>query len=254
MPSMSDDKTHFGFEQIPVADKARRVAGVFSSVARKYDLMNDLMSLGTHRVMKQMAANATRARRGHVVLDLAGGTGDLARLLADYVGRTGHVCICDINNEMLSEGRDRLLDRGTIGNVTYVQGNGEVLPFPADTFNSVIIGFGLRNFTSIDTALTDLLRVLKPGGRLVILEFSKPQNDLVRNAYSAFQEFWPKVGKAVTGDEDSYRYLVESIEMHPDQETLADMMRDAGFDRVGYENLVNGITAIHTGMKPRPQP
>lgn len=247
---MSDDKTHFGFQEVPIADKARRVAGVFSSVAGRYDLMNDLMSLGTHRVMKQMAANATRARSGHVILDLAGGTGDLTRLLADYVGESGHVCLCDINKEMILEGRDRLLDAGAIGNISYIQGNGEVLPFSDETFNSAIIGFGLRNFTSKETALKDLLRVLKPGGRLVILEFSKPKNDLLRNAYDGFRGLWPKVGKAVTGDEESYRYLVESIEMHPDQETLAQMMRDAGFDRVSYEDLAGGITALHTGRKP----
>lgn len=252
MAGDKDKKTHFGFSEIPAGEKAARVAGVFHSVARRYDVMNDLMSLGTHRVMKQMAANATRARAGHCVLDLAGGTGDMAMLLADYVGRDGQVCICDINASMLTEGRDRLTDRGILGNVTYVQADAEQLPFPPASFNAVTIAFGLRNFTDKDTALGAIFDVLKPGGRLVILEFSKPRNQVLGKAYRGFKDIWPRVGSLVTGDEDSYRYLVESIEMHPDQETLIDMMEQAGFRRVRCQDVAGGITAIHEGMKPRP--
>lgn len=249
--SDSEDKTHFGFKSIPRSEKSARVADVFHSVAERYDVMNDLMSLGTHRVMKQMTANATHARPGHLVLDLAGGTGDMAIILADYVGAEGQVCICDINGSMLLEGRDKLLNRGITGNVTYVQANGEHLPFPEASFNAVTIAFGLRNFTNKDAALRDMYRVLKPGGKLVVLEFSKPKNDILKTAYKGFSSLWPKVGKLVTGDSDSYRYLVESIEMHPDQETLAAMIEDAGFARVRIQDLAGGIAAIHEGIKPK---
>lgn len=245
------DTTHFGFKQIPVAEKASRVADVFHSVAERYDVMNDLMSLGTHRVMKQMTANATRAREGHCVLDLAGGTGDMATLLSEYVGQTGHVCVCDINGSMLTEGRNKLLNRGIVSNVTFVQADGEILPFPDASFNSVTIAFGIRNFTNKEAALSDIYRCLKPGGKLVILEFSKPENEMVRNAYKGFRNLWPKVGKMITGDASSYQYLVESIEMHPDQATLGKMMETAGYDRVRYQNLANGIAAIHEGVKSR---
>jgi demethylmenaquinone methyltransferase/2-methoxy-6-polyprenyl-1,4-benzoquinol methylase len=251
MASKDDEVTHFGFKQVPVAEKASKVADVFHSVAERYDLMNDLMSLGSHRVMKQMAANATRARPGHMILDLAGGTGDLTVPLSEYVEAEGQVCICDINGSMLREGRDRLLNRGIVGNVSYAQADGEKLPFPEETFNSVIIGFGLRNFTSKETALKDIYRCLKPAGKLVILEFSKPKSPLVKNVYRGFSSLWPKVGKLITGDEESYSYLVESIEMHPDQETLREMIETEGFTRVRYQNLLNGIAAIHEGMKPR---
>ncbi len=253
MANDKDDLTHFGFTQVPLSEKTSRVADVFHSVASRYDIMNDLMSLGTHRIMKQMAASATRAREGHLVLDLAGGTGDLTTILAEYVGESGQVCLCDINGSMLAEGRDRLLNRGIISNVTFAQADGESLPFPSDTFNAVIIGFGLRNFTSKETALKSIYRCLRPGGKLVILEFSQPTNNLLKNAYGKFSQFWPKVGKAVTGDEESYQYLVESIQMHPDQDTLRDMIIDSGFSRVQYQNLLNGIVAIHEGIKPRQQ-
>lgn len=246
-----DKTTHFGFKEVPIGEKAARVADVFHSVAGRYDVMNDLMSLGTHRVMKQMAANATRARAGHHVLDLAGGTGDMARLLSDYVGSEGLVTICDINASMLAEGRDRLVDDGILSNVLYVQADGEQLPFADNTFNSITIAFGLRNFTDKQAALSAMYRVLKPGGRLVILEFSKPRNEILGNAYKGFQQLWPKVGKLVTGDEDSYRYLVESIEMHPDQDTLIEMMEAAGFTRIRCQDMAGGITALHEGMKPR---
>ncbi|MBO6655967.1 MAG: class I SAM-dependent methyltransferase [Pseudomonadales bacterium] len=251
MSSDSEENTHFGFKSIPRSEKSARVADVFHSVAERYDVMNDLMSLGTHRVMKQMTANATHARPGHTVLDLAGGTGDMAVILAEYVGREGQVCICDINGSMLVEGRNKLLNRGIIGNVTYVQADGEHLPFPAESFNAITIAFGLRNFTDKDAALRSMHLVLKPGGKLVVLEFSKPRNEFLKNAYKGFNSLWPKVGKMVTGDSDSYQYLVESIEMHPDQETLAGMIEEAGFSRVRVQDLVGGVAAIHEGIKPR---
>jgi len=246
-----DEYTHFGFREVPVSHKAAKVADVFHSVAERYDVMNDVMSLGTHRVMKQMTANATRARSGHIILDLAGGTGDMAILLADYVGTDGRVFVCDINGSMLHQGRDKLTNRGIVENVNFVQADGECLPFPADTFNAVTIAFGLRNFTAKDKALSAIFDALKPGGKIVILEFSKPQNKLIQQAYKGFSSIWPKVGKLVTGDKDSYQYLVESIEMHPDQQTLSNMMEAAGFSRVRYNNLLNGIAAIHEGVKPR---
>ncbi len=246
-----DEYTHFGFREVPVSQKASKVADVFHSVAERYDVMNDVMSLGTHRVMKQMTANATRARSGHIILDLAGGTGDMAILLADYVGADGRVFVCDINGRMLHQGRDKLTNRGIVDNVNFVQADGECLPFPADTFNAVTIAFGLRNFTAKDKALSAIYDALKPGGKIVILEFSKPQNKLIQQAYKGFSSIWPKVGKLLTGDKDSYQYLVESIEMHPDQQTLSNMMEAAGFSRVRYNNLLNGIAAIHEGVKPR---
>ena len=249
MDKKDEDFTDFGFRRIPKSEKASKVADVFHSVAGRYDVMNDLMSLGTHRIMKQMAANATRAREGHTILDLAGGTGDLSKLLCDYVGPQGHVCLCDINGSMLAEGRNRLLNEGFVQNVSYVQADGEQLPFPDEAFNSVIIGFGLRNFTSKETALKTIFRCLKPRGRIVILEFSKPENELLRTAYDRFSGLWPKIGKAVTGDEESYQYLVESIRMHPDPRTLSEMIEDAGFSRVRHENILNGIVAVHEGVK-----
>lgn len=249
MDNHDDDLTHFGYSRIPRSEKTSRVAGVFHSVASRYDIMNDLMSLGTHRVMKLMAANAARARDGHVILDLAGGTGDLTKLLSDSVGQSGQVYLCDINDSMLREGRNRLLNQGIASNVSYIQADGEHLPFPPESFNAVIIGFGLRNFTSKETALSAIYECLKPRGKLVILEFSKPENELLRNTYSRFSSLWPKIGKAVTGDAESYEYLVESIEMHPDQDTLRDMLQDAGFTRVRYQNILNGIVAIHEGLK-----
>ena len=245
------ETTHFGFSQVPIREKASRVAEVFHSVSGRYDVMNDVMSLGTHRIMKQMAANATRARAGHSVLDLAGGTGDMAKILADYVGDDGLVCVCDINSSMLNEGRDRLTNQGIINNVSFVIGDGEQLPFQSETFNAITIAFGLRNFTDKPAGLASMFQALKPGGRLVILEFSRPRNELVNRAYKGFSNLWPGIGKLVTGDEDSYRYLVESIEMHPDQDTLSDMMTEAGFTRVSYQNILNGIAAVHVGMKPR---
>lgn len=249
---MTDEKTtHFGFKQVPIAEKAKHVAGVFSSVAEKYDVMNDVMSLGSHRLMKQFAVELTAARKGHQILDLAGGTGDLTARLSPLVGNEGQVVLCDINAAMLSEGRDRLLDRGFVGNIQYVQGDAEKLPFPSGCMNAITMAFGLRNVTDKDDALASMLDVLKPGGRLVVLEFSTPQNPIVKSTFDRFSGLWPKIGQSLVKDSDSYQYLVESIKMHPDQETLKTMMEDAGFVRCQYHNLLNGIAAIHVGRKPR---
>ena len=248
------DVTDFGYQKVPTSEKAGKVAEVFHSVAERYDIMNDVMSLGTHRIMKKMAANATRARAGHHILDLAGGTGDMAALLSKYVGPDGRVYVCDINGSMLSQGRNKLLNRGIVTNVGYVQADGEKLPFPNDSFNAITIAFGLRNFTAKESALREMYNVIKPGGKVVILEFSTPDNALVQNAYKRFSKIWPKIGEIVTGDKSSYQYLVESIELHPGQQALSDMIGNAGFDSVRYQNMLNGIAAIHQGVKPRLDP
>ena len=249
---MADEKTtHFGFRQVPIAEKAKHVAGVFSSVAEKYDLMNDVMSLGSHRLMKQFAVELTSARKGHTVLDLAGGTGDLTARLSPLVGKEGRVILCDINQAMLAEGRNRMLDKGLVGNISYVQGDAEKLPFPDNHVNAITIAFGLRNVTDKDAALRSMLRVLKPGGRLVILEFSTPQNPIVKSTFDKFSNLWPRFGEQLVKDADSYQYLVESIKMHPDQETLVTMLDDAGFIKTQYHNILNGIAAIHVGRKSR---
>ena len=174
----------------------------------------------------------------------------MAALLSEYVGSDGRIYVCDINGSMLSQGRDKLLNRGIVTNVSYVQADGEKLPFPDDSFNAITIAFGLRNFTAKESALREMYKVIKPGGKVVILEFSTPDNTLVKNAYKGFKKLWPKIGEMVTGDKSSYRYLIESIEMHPDQQTLTDMIGNAGFRRVRYQNLLNGIAAIHQGVKP----
>ena len=242
-------ETHFGYKTVPVAEKARKVAGVFHSVASRYDLMNDLMSLGSHRLIKRFTIELTRARHGDRIMDLAGGTGDLTEKLSPLVGSTGQIVLCDINESMLNVGRQRLHDKGIVGNVAYVIGDAENLPFPEDHFNAVTMAFGLRNVTDKDKALNSIRKVLKPGGRLIVLEFSHPVNAGVKTAYDAFSKLWPKVGELITGDEDSYQYLVESIRMHPRQQELADMMTGAGFSSVGYDNLLNGVVAIHQGSK-----
>ena len=243
-----DEAVDFGFQKVSAAEKTRRVGGVFASVAQRYDVMNDLMSFGSHRVMKRISIEMSGVRAGHNVLDLAGGTGDLAALYAPVVGATGAVVLADINGAMIDVGRDRLLDRG-LTNVTFCQADAEALPFADASFNCVTIGFGLRNVTHKERALAEMHRVLRPGGRLLVLEFSKPENPLVAAAYSAFQALWPAVGRVVTGDANAYRYLVESIEVHPSQKALKLMIRDAGFDHVAYENLLNGIVAIHHADK-----
>lgn len=246
---MKDEQTHFGFTSVPVAEKAAHVAKVFHTVAGRYDLMNDLMSLGSHRLMKRFAAEMTATRPGDTVLDLAGGTGDIAALLAPMVGAEGRVVLCDINESMVTEGRDRLIDRGVTGNLDYVLGDAERLPFPDSTFDAITIGFGLRNVTNKAAALEAMTSALKPGGRLVVLEFSKPPQPLMRQAFRAFSRTWPAVGRAVVGDSESYRYLVESIEMHPDQETLKAMMVEAGLGGCGYHNLAGGTAALHYGIR-----
>ena len=243
------DETHFGFKTVSVAEKAGRVAGVFHSVASRYDLMNDLMSLGSHRLIKRFTIELTRARPGDKIMDLAGGTGDLTEKLSPLVGKTGQIVLCDINESMLHQGRDRLHNKGIVSNVDFVQGDAEKLPFPDNYFNAVTIAFGLRNVTKKDEALKSILRVLKPGGRLIILEFSQPVNPGIKQAYDAFSTLWHRVGEMITGDKDSYQYLVESIKMHPPQAELASMMVEAGFTAVKYDNLLNGVVAIHQGTR-----
>lgn len=242
---MTSDKTHFGFEQVAAEDKARRVRGVFDSVAGKYDLMNDLMSAGLHRLWKRFAVNASGVHEGMRVLDLAGGTGDLARLFADRVGPSGEVVLTDINGAMLAGGRDKLLDAGL--SVPAVQCDAEKLPFPTARFDRVSIAFGLRNVTHKEVALAEMRRVLKPGGVAAVLEFSRVWEPLapVYDWYSF--NVIPRIGKLVAGDDASYRYLAESIRMHPDQATLKSIMEAAGFDRVDVHNLAAGVVALHLG-------
>lgn len=241
--------THFGFERIPVEDKVKRVADVFESVADKYDLMNDLMSFGAHRLWKRYAISLSGVRSAQRVLDLAGGTGDLAAQLSQRVGVDGEVVLCDINRRMLRYGRDRLTDQGLVGNLYYVQADAETLPFTKDYFDCVMIGFGLRNVTHKDRALDSIYRVLKPGGRLIILEFSKP-NRLIEPFYDLYSfKLLPLLGSLVARDAGSYQYLAESIRMHPDQEELKEMMVIAGFERCDYFNLQAGIVSVHRGYK-----
>ncbi len=243
-----DKTTHFGYQQVPVEEKAKKVADVFHSVANKYDVMNDLMSMGVHRLWKMFTLNQAGARPGMRVLDLAGGTGDLAMKFAGQVGSTGEVVLADINSSMLEEGRRRLIDKGIVGNVRYAQVNAECLPFKNDSFDIITIAFGLRNVTDKDAALRSMRRVLKPGGKLLVLEFSKPISSTFNKIYDLYSfTALPLMGKLITGDAESYRYLAESIRMHPDQETLKKMMEDAGFERCDYHNLSGGVVALHSG-------
>ncbi len=245
------DTTHFGYQDVPVEEKANKVAEVFHSVANKYDFMNDLMSLGIHRVWKRFTIELSGVRTGNKVLDVAGGTGDLTRHFSRLVGEQGQVILSDINSSMLSVGRDRLLDQGISNNIDFVQANAECLPFADNSFDCITIAFGLRNVTDKDAALRSLTRVLKPGGRLLVLEFSKPNNPLFSKIYDAYSfTLLPAIGQLVTGDKDSYRYLAESIRMHPDQETLKGMMEQAGLERCEFYNLTGGVVAIHKGIKP----
>lgn len=244
------NKTHFGYQQVDAKVKASKVADVFHSVASKYDVMNDLMSFGIHRLWKRYTVEISAVRPGHRVLDLAGGTGDLAAQFSHLVGAEGEVILSDINESMLSLGRDRLTDKGCINNTNFVQADAQHLPFPNDYFDCVTIGFGLRNVTDKDMALAAMNRVLKPGGKLLILEFSKPTHSLLNSAYDLYSfNLLPKIGKLVTNDESSYQYLAESIRMHPDQETLKNMMEDAGFANCKYHNITGGIVALHCGEK-----
>lgn len=243
--------THFGFQEVPVEEKAHRVADVFHSVASKYDLMNDLMSGGVHRLWKRFTIELSAVRPGHKVLDIAGGTGDLAYKFSKLVGDEGQVILSDINSSMLNVGRDRLIDRGVNQNVQYVQLDAQHIPFEDNSFDCVTIAFGLRNVTDKDLALRSILRVLKPGGRLLVLEFSKPKNALLEKVYDEYSfRLLPLMGKLITNDAESYRYLAESIRMHPDQQTLKQMMENAGFTQTEYHNMTGGIVALHKGIKP----
>lgn len=248
--SESSNTTHFGYKDVPTGEKVKLVRGVFDSVAVKYDLMNDLMSFGIHRIWKRITIQLSGVREGSQVLDLAGGTGDLTRLFSRKVGKSGNIILSDINNAMLSVGRDRLTDEGIVENVRYAQANAEALPFADNSFDCITIAFGLRNVTDKAAALQSMYRVLKPGGRLLILEFSQPQGSLVKKGYDFYSfSLLPKMGKLFAGDADSYQYLAESIRMHPDQETLKTMVEEAGFDHCEYFNLTQGIVALHRGFK-----
>ncbi len=242
--------THFGFETVDEKEKAGRVADVFHSVASNYDIMNDLMSFGVHRLWKRYTVELAGVKAGNRVLDLAGGTGDLALKFSRQVGPQGEVVLSDINASMLGEGRTRLTDEGVAGNIKFVQANAECLPFPDNHFDLITIAFGLRNVTDKDKALKSMHRILKPGGRLLVLEFSKPTTEPLSKVYDLYSfKALPLMGKLVANDADSYRYLAESIRMHPDQETLKGMMMEAGFDPVDYHNLTGGIVALHRGYK-----
>jgi len=240
-------KTHFGFETVDENEKAKKVAGVFTSVAGKYDIMNDLMSVGLHRIWKRFAVGLANVHEGQRVLDVAGGSADLSRLFLKKVGRSGQVVLTDINNAMLRVGRDRLLDEGIATPTT--QCDAEHLPFPDNYFDCVSIAFGLRNVTHKDAALREMYRVIKPGGRVIVLEFSKVAKPLEK-MYDLYSfKLLPKMGELIANDADSYRYLAESIRMHPGQEELKQMMLDAGLERVEYFNMTGGVVAVHRGYK-----
>lgn len=247
---MNGETTHFGFEEVPTGEKQARVGAVFESVAARYDLMNDLMSFGLHRTWKQFTARIARVRPGARVLDLAGGTGDLAARLAPRVGTDGSVVLADINRPMLDRGRIRLIDAGFAGNVHYAQCNAERLPFPDRSFDRVLMGFGLRNVTHKDRALAETFRVLRPAGMLLVLEFSHLTVPALARAYD-FHSFsvLPRLGRLVAGDAGSYRYLAESIRRHPSREALLAAMREAGFERGECHNLACGIVAVHKGYR-----
>lgn len=246
----AQETTHFGFKTVAKSQKADLVAHVFHSVAAKYDVMNDLMSFGIHRLWKRFTIDCSGVRRGQTVLDLAGGTGDLTAKFSRLVGETGQVVLADINESMLKTGREKLRNIGVLGNVEYIQANAEMLPFADNTFDCITIAFGLRNVTDKDKALRSMYRVLKPGGRLLVLEFSTPTIASLGKAYDAWSFYvLPRIGEVVANDADSYRYLAESIRMHPDQDTLKAMMQDAGFEEVDYYNLTAGVVALHRGYK-----
>lgn len=242
--------THFGFQRVPEEEKPRRVAAVFASVADRYDLMNDLMSLGLHRLWKRFAVALAQVRPGERVLDLAAGTGDLARLLAREAGPSGQVVLADFSGPMLARGRDRLLDEGLARGLAWVQADAERLPFADGSFDCVTIGFGLRNVTRKERALAEMRRVLRPGGRALVLEFSRLRLAPLRPLYDLYSfAVLPRLGRLVAGDEASYRYLAESIRVHPDQRTLEGMMREAGFEGCEHHNLCGGIVAVHRGWR-----
>jgi demethylmenaquinone methyltransferase/2-methoxy-6-polyprenyl-1,4-benzoquinol methylase len=250
MTKNTDNTTHFGYKDVPAEEKQAMVADVFHSVAAKYDVMNDLMSFGVHRLWKRFTIDMSGVRPGNKVLDLAGGTGDLTKKFSKIVGPSGTVVLADINSSMLEVGRERLTNQGYVGNIEYVQANAQYLPFEDNTFDIITIAFGLRNVTDKDEALRSMFRVLKPGGRLLVLEFSQTKNPLLKKAYDLYSfTALPLMGKLVTNDSESYKYLAESIRMHPDQETLKGMMEEAGFNRVSYHNMTGGMVALHRGIK-----
>lgn len=247
-----DDKNtiDFGYKTVAKKDKAKHVADVFDSVATKYDLMNDVMSFGIHRLWKKTTIEYSSVRKGQTILDLAGGTGDLTAQFSKLVGDQGKVILADINDSMLKVGREKLQNKGLIKNIDYVQANAECLPFLDHTFDCITIAFGLRNVTDKQKALESMYRVLKPGGRLLVLEFSKPEYQLLNKAYDVYSfTMLPFMGKIIANDSESYRYLAESIRMHPDQDTLKLMMEQAGFKEVSYHNMTGGIVALHIGFK-----
>lgn len=242
--------TDFGYQRVAVDEKSSLVAGVFRSVAPKYDLMNDLMSLGMHRLWKRFTISQADVKKGQAVLDVASGTGDLAKAFAKLVGANGKVVMTDINEAMLQVGRDRLIDSGVVGNIECVQADAEHLPFEDNYFDCITIAFGLRNVTNKLTALRSMYRTLKPGGKLLVLEFSHPSTPVLSKLYDAYSfNIIPKLGAVFANDKDSYQYLVESIRMHPNQETLKSLMEEAGFESVNYFNLSGGIVALHKGFK-----
>ena len=248
--NLTDDTTDFGYERVKTAEKAGRVREVFDSVAAQYDLMNDLMSGGLHRLWKRFTIELSAVRSGQTVLDIAGGTGDLAAKFSKLVGTDGKVILADINAAMLSVGRDRLIDKGALSNIDVVQADAQFLPFEDNSIDCITIAFGLRNVTDKAKALRSMHRVLKPGGRLLVLEFSKPTSPLLSKVYDAYSfSALPAMGKLITDDADSYRYLAESIRKHPDQESLLEMVEDAGFVDCRYHNMTGGIVAVHRGIK-----
>lgn len=250
MSEQDKSTTHFGYKTVEANEKEQMVAGVFHSVAAKYDVMNDLMSFGIHRLWKRFTIDCSGVRKGQKVLDLAGGTGDLTAKFSRIVGEAGQVVLADINDSMLKVGRDKLRNKGLGSNIAYVQANAEELPFPDNHFDLITIAFGLRNVTDKDKALASMQRVLKPGGRLLVLEFSQPQHEIMNKLYDFYSfNILPKVGRLVANDSDSYQYLAESIRMHPDQDTLKAMMEQAGLEQVEYFNLTDGIVALHRGFK-----
>lgn len=250
MSEPNKSTTHFGYKSVPAEQKVAMVADVFHSVAAKYDIMNDVMSMGIHRLWKRFTIDCSGVRPGQQILDLAGGTGDIAALFSKRVGPTGKVVLADINESMLNVGRDKLRDLGLINNIEFVQANAEALPFADNSFDIISIGFGLRNVTDKEAALRSMFRVLKPGGRLLVLEFSKPTHEWLSKAYDLYSfRLLPFMGKLIANDKESYQYLAESIRMHPDQETLKEMMIAAGFTEVSYHNMTGGIVALHRGYK-----
>ena len=248
--NLTDDTTDFGYERVKTAEKAGRVREVFDSVAAQYDLMNDLMSGGLHRLWKRFTIELSAVRSGQTVLDIAGGTGDLAAKFSKLVGADGKVILADINAAMLSVGRDRLIDKGALSNIDVVQADAQFLPFEDNSIDCITIAFGLRNVTDKAKALRSMHRVLKPGGRVLVLEFSKPTSPSLSKVYDAYSfSALPAMGKLITDDADSYRYLAESIRKHPDQESLLEMVEDAGFVDCRYHNMTGGIVAVHRGIK-----